>query len=231
MRRKTADGAARDAAAQLDGGQNFFHAGDGCPGKRFAVKLYGESSVFFAVDLDSRSILASAAEEEFTEAKALTGIAGSGASKNKSAGAVAEQTSKFPGDPAGSERAAVNIGGDHEDRLGLPGADERLRDGKGIEQAEAGAADVQGAAIFAREQARMKLRRERRIIVMRFAGGDDPTQLLRSTGSRTQRFLGGGGGEGEFVLGFGGVGERFDAGATAQFSGGHAEGASDFFGG
>src|SRR5260370_27284410 len=183
MRRKTADGAARDAAAQLDGGQNFFHAGDGCPGKRFAVKLYGESSVFFAVDLDSRSILASAAEEEFTEAKALTGIAGSGASKNKSAGAVAEQTSKFTGDPAGSERAAVNIGGDHEDRLGLPGADEGLRDGKGIEPAEASAARAPGAATFPRREANTKLRPERRIIFVRFAGGDDSTQRPASTGS------------------------------------------------
>jgi len=228
---KTADRAARDTAAHLDRGNNFFHPGYRCTREGFAVELHGESAVFLIIDLDGSGILASAAKEEFTEAITFAGIAASGASKNKSAGAVTEQTSKFPGDPAGRERAAVNIGSDDEDSLGLPRADERLGDGEGIEQTEAGAADVQGAAIFADEQAGMKLRRERRVVVMRFAGGNDPIQLLRSTGSSAQRFLRGSRCEGELVFAFGGVGERFDAGAAAQFSGGHAEGAIDFLGG
>src|SRR5207253_9619741 len=165
--------------------------------------------VFSPVDLDGSGILAGAAEEEFTEPIAFAGIAARGASKNKSAGAVAEQTSKLAGDPAGSERATVNIGSDDEDLLSLPCADERLRDGEAIEQTEAGAADVQGSAIFAHEQAGMKLRRERRVIVMRFAGGYNPIQLLRSTESSTQRFLRGGRGEGKFVFAWGDVSERF----------------------
>ncbi len=83
----------------------------------------------------------------------------------------------------------MNVGGYDSDGLRLSRYEERLRDSKGIEQAETGAADIERAAIFADEQSGMELGRERWIIVVRFAGGDDPVELLRSAGRNAQRFL------------------------------------------
>src|SRR5713101_4672621 len=119
VRRKIADGAARDAAAQLDGCENFFHAGDRRARKGFAVELHGEAAILRIADLDGAGVLARAAEEELTEAVAFAGIVTSGASKDESAGAVAKQTSKFAGDAAGSECSAVDIGGDDGDAPSL----------------------------------------------------------------------------------------------------------------
>ncbi len=151
VRRKTADGAARDAAAQLDGCDNFFHAGDRRARKGFAVELHGEAAILRIADLDGGSVLARATEEEFTEAIAFVGVVAGGASKNESAGAVAKQTSKFAGDPAGSECSAVDVGGDDGDGLSLSRSDQRLCEHQCVEQTEAGAADIQCAAVFTDE--------------------------------------------------------------------------------
>src|ERR1700674_1332559 len=64
---------------------------------------------------------------------------------------------------------------------------------------------------------------------MRFAGGDDPIELLRSAGGSAQRFLRGTCAERQFVLSFGGVSKRFDAGAVAQFADGYPERTIYFF--
>src|SRR5260370_3122068 len=74
----------------------------------------------------------------------------------------------------------------------------------------------------------MKLRRQRWVIMMRFAGGDDPVELLRSTGGGMQRFLGGPCAERNFVFAIGRMGQRFDSGTATKFAGGHAESAVDF---
>src|ERR1700674_1085222 len=84
VRRKTADGAARDAAAQLDGCKNFFHAGNRRAREGFAVELHGEAATLCIADLDGGSVLPRAAEKEITEAIAFAGIVTSGASKDKS---------------------------------------------------------------------------------------------------------------------------------------------------
>ena len=151
VRRKTANGGARDAAAQLDGGKNFFHAGDRRARKGFAVELHGEAAILCIADLDGGSVLARTAKEEITEAVAFAGIVTSGASKDESTGAVAKQTSKFAGDPAGSECPAVDIGGDDGDGPSLSRSDQRLCEHQCVEQTEAGAADIQCAAIFTDE--------------------------------------------------------------------------------
>ena len=62
MRGKTSDGSSRDAAAQLHGGENFFHARDGRAGKSFAVKLHFEASIIGIGHLDGGSVLACAAK-------------------------------------------------------------------------------------------------------------------------------------------------------------------------
>src|SRR5258708_29705338 len=152
VRRKTADGAARDAAAQLDGCENFFHAGDRRARKGFAVELHGEAAILRIADLDGGSVLACAAEEELTEAIAFVGIVASGASKDESTGAVAEQSSKFAGDPAGSECSAVDVGGDDGDGLSLSRSNQGLCEHQCIEQTGAGTADLPCAPIFTDRQ-------------------------------------------------------------------------------
>src|SRR5260370_36439374 len=81
--RKPADGTARDAAAQLNGGNNFFHAGDRRARKGFTIELHGETAILRIADVDSGSVLARTAEEEFTEAIAFAGIVTCGAPKDK----------------------------------------------------------------------------------------------------------------------------------------------------
>src|SRR5260370_13635605 len=66
--------------------------------------------------------------------------------------------------------------------------------------------------------------------MIRFAGGDDPIELLRSTRGGVQRLLCGPCAEGEFILSFGSIGERFDSGTAAKFAGRHAESAVNFLG-
>src|SRR6266571_5079684 len=104
--------------------------------------------------------------------------------KDESAGTVAKEAAEFAGDAAGSESAAVDIGGDDSNNSRLTRTDQRLRDCERIEQTEAGAANVKRGAILAREQTGMKLRGERRVIVMRFAGGNDPVELMRAARRR-----------------------------------------------
>ncbi len=62
MRGKTSDGSSRDAAAQLHGGENSFHARDGGPRKSLAVKLHVEPSVMGTSDLDRGGVVACAAK-------------------------------------------------------------------------------------------------------------------------------------------------------------------------
>ena len=102
VRRKRADGTARNTAAQLHGGNNFFQACDRCARKSFAVELHVEAAILRIADLDGSSILACTAKEEFTQAVALDRIVGSDGSENKGAGAVTEKASKFTCDSARS---------------------------------------------------------------------------------------------------------------------------------
>ena len=152
----------------------------------------------------------------------------SGASQNKSAGAVAEESAEFARDAARSERSAVHIGGDDRDGLGLSRSNHRLRDGKGVEQTKTSASGVQRDAIFTDKQPGMQLGRERRIIVMRFTGRDDPIQMLRSAGGTAQRFLRRFRRKRQLIFVFGNVGERFDAGALAKFPYRHPKRAINF---
>ena len=77
--------------------------------------------------------------------------------QDKSTGAVAKQATKLAGDSAGSERSTVDVGSDNRHGLRLPRSDQRLGDGQGIEQTEAGAANIQRTTILAHEQSGMKL--------------------------------------------------------------------------
>src|SRR5580693_815030 len=125
--------------------------------------------------------------------------------EDESACAIAEEAAKFTGNTARGERPAVDVGGDDSNRPSLPRAKEGLSEHHGIEQSKASAADIQGAAIFPGEQAGMKLRGKRRIVVVRFAGGDDPVELLGPAGGGLQRFLRRLRAERHFILVFGGV--------------------------
>jgi len=85
------------------------------------------------------------------------------------------------------------------------------RDGEGIEQTEAGAANIQCATILRARAIGSEVGLRARIIVMRFAGGDDPIQRLRFAARHAQGFQRGGRGKRQLALAFGNVGERFDA--------------------
>jgi hypothetical protein len=106
-----------------------------------------------------------------------------------------------------------------------------LSDGQPVQQTEASAAYVERATGFANEKLGVELRRQRRITAMRFAGGDDPIEFLSATTCRVERLLCGSRSESEFIFVSGGVGERLDSGAKAEFAGRHTEGAVDFLGG
>ena len=207
MRSKPSDGAARDAAAQLNGSKDLFHARDRRARKCFSVELHFEAAVLRIADLDGRGVLARAAKEKFAEAMGVLGIFMSGASQNKSAGAVAEESAEFARDAARSERSAVHIGGDDRNSLSLSRSNQRLRDGEGVEQTKTSASGVQRAAIFTDKQPGMKLGRKRRIVVMRFAGCDDPVHFLWSAGGGAQRFLRRFRGKRQLVFVFRNVGE------------------------
>jgi len=82
VRRKPSDGAARDAAAQLNGSKDLFHARDRSARKCFSVDLHFEGAVLRIADLDGRCVLARAAKEKFTKPIGFTGIVVSGAPWN-----------------------------------------------------------------------------------------------------------------------------------------------------
>src|SRR5256714_13314404 len=88
VRGKPSDAAARDAAAQLNGSNDFFHARDRRARKRFSVELHFEGAVLLIAALDCRSVLARAAKGKFTKPIGFTGIVVSGAPVNKCDGAV-----------------------------------------------------------------------------------------------------------------------------------------------
>jgi hypothetical protein len=173
--------------------------------------------------------LAGAPEKKFAETIAALCIPIRFAAQDERAGAIAEESAKFPGDTARSESAAVDVGGNDSDGLSLAGPNERVRDCQGIEQSQARASDIECAASFANEQARMQLSRERRVIVVRLAGGDDPVHLLRAAGGGSQSGLRGFSAEHKFVFSIVGVGDRFNAGTAAQLANGHAKRAVDLF--
>lgn len=158
MRRKTTNGAARDAAAQLHGGNYFFHAGNRRARNGFAVKLHFEAAILCIANLYGRGVLAGAAEEKLAKAIAFAGIVATGAAKDKRTCAVTEKAAKFAGNAAWSKRSAVDVSGDDGDGSSLSRSNQQLRNGQRIEQTEASASDVERAAIFAGQQSRMELR-------------------------------------------------------------------------
>src|SRR5229473_183509 len=172
--RETADGTSRNAAAQLHRCNHFFHACDRRAGKSLAVKLHIEAAIFCIADLDRSGILPRATKDKVSKNIPCVCTPRISSTKQESARAVSKEAAEFPSNPAGSKCAAVHVSGDYQNSFGLPGNDQRLRDGERIEQSKARATDVQRSAIFAHHQSGMKLRRERWVIVMRFAGGSDP---------------------------------------------------------
>ncbi len=123
MRGETSDGSSRDAAAQLHGSENFFHARDGGTRKSFTVKLQVEASVLGIGHLNRGSVLACAAKQKIAEAEAIA-LIGDSPAKEESAGAVAEESSEFARHAVRRERAAVNVGGDDGDGLRLSRCEE-----------------------------------------------------------------------------------------------------------
>src|SRR6266849_4325855 len=76
----------------------------------------------------------------------------------------------------------------------------------------------------------MQLCGERRINMMGLTGGHNPVDFVGGAAGGAKSFLRGSSAKRELVLAFGGVGERLDAGAAAEFANGHTKGAIDVFG-
>ena len=123
MRGETSDGSSCDAAAQLHGSENFFHARDGGTRKSFTVKLHVEASVLGIGHLNRGSVLACAAKQKIAEAEAIA-LPADDAAKEESAGAVAEEPAEFARHTVRRERAAVNVSGYDGDGLRLPRCEE-----------------------------------------------------------------------------------------------------------
>ena len=92
---------------------------------------------------------------------------------NERGGAVAEEAAEFAFDAAGDESAAVEVGGDDCDGARLTGGDLRLSHGERVDDAKAGAADVERAAGFAGAERGVETRGQRRVEMIGLAGGDD----------------------------------------------------------
>ncbi len=63
-----ADGAARDCTELFERGKNFFHAGDGGAGERFAVENYIQAAVGAILNFHCFGILAGTTEKKFAQA-------------------------------------------------------------------------------------------------------------------------------------------------------------------
>ena len=111
--------------------------------------------------------------------------------QKKGAGAISEESPKFSCNTSRKKRAAVHVRGDYRDGACLTRNDERLCDGQRIQQAEAGAANVERTAGLTRGKSRMELSRKRRITQVGFAGGDDPIELFGSVTPCGKRLLSG----------------------------------------
>jgi hypothetical protein len=61
--------------------------------------------------------------------------------------------------------------------------------------------------------------------VVRFTGGNNPVELLSSAGGELQSFSSRLCAKRHFILAFGGVCQRFDPGAAAEFADGHTKSA------
>ena len=131
---------------------------------------------------------------------------------------------------ARSQRAAVNIGGSHQDLPGTTGKKKRLSNGKRLQQRKASAADVESVAVLAQGKTAMENRGKRRISVVRLAGRHDPIDVLRLGMRIVQGFAACHFAERAFIFVFGGVSEGMDTGAGLQLPRWHAEGFVDFFG-
>jgi hypothetical protein len=92
----------------------------------------------------------------------------------------------------------VKVGGDDRDGARLTGGDLRLSDRERVDETEAGAADVEGSAIFTSADAGVKLGGERRIKMMGLAGGDNGIDLGDGAGGGLERYAGGLGAKGDF---------------------------------
>src|SRR5712692_2943688 len=95
VRRKPGGGGARDATAQLDRGENFFHARDCRAGQGFTIELHVEAAILGIAHPDSSRVLPGAAENKFSEKIAAGGSERICAAKQECARAVTEQTTKF----------------------------------------------------------------------------------------------------------------------------------------
>ena len=130
----------------------------------------------------------------------------------------------------GSQCPAVHVSANHSDSVRRPGTDQGLRNREAIQQPQARPANIERVAVLSRQQPRVQLRRERRIVMMRFARGNNPVEFLCSAGRRAQRLFCGFCAQRQFRFVLGGVRQRLNARALPQLADRHAKRAVHFLG-
>ena len=252
MRCKSADRRTRHRTQLFKRGDYFFQPRDCRARQRFPFKHHREPPVQFALDLHGFRVLIGASKKKIANSISqaagfcftsdcdrmlscrigiLDTTPGIRRANKKRTRAIPEKPAKLSRDPSRHERAAVYIRRNHSDGPSLARHYLRLRHRKRVDHAEAGSANIEGAASFARSDARMKLRGQRRIKMMRFAGGDNRIDFICAAIGRAQRIADDLSAERHFVFAVRDVGKRFDSGAFAQLSYRHSESTIDFSGG
>jgi hypothetical protein len=117
--------------------------------------MHVEVSVWGVSHLNGSGVLASAAEEKFSEKVAKRRRSASGRSQEKRAGAIPEQATELASYLARPEDAAVNVGSDQKNGTGTTRGDQALADSQCVEQAETGTADVERRTGFTSEKLRV----------------------------------------------------------------------------
>ena len=228
MRGKSANTCSRDTAAFFERSNDLVHARDGYAGKCFAIELQCEPAIEIIAYRNRIGVFSGAAEHKFAE-RIVSRFVAVRSPHEKGARAVAKQAPEFAGYAAWSERAAMHIGGNDERLLRASGSEYGLRDRQSVQQSEAGASDIERAAIFAHLQCGMQLRGQRRIVVVCFTAGDDPVNFVSVRSRVLQSFLRCGCAERKLILAGCHVGQTFNSGAAAKFSNRHAERAIHIF--
>jgi hypothetical protein len=227
---QTLQGGPGNTTAEFDLLDHFFQPRNGRARERFAIEMHVEVPVRRIRYANRSRVLPRTAEEKFPEGISYLRGGVVFCSQEKRAGGIAKQAAEFARYQARPESAAMNVRSDDGDGAGLSRGDESLGDSEPVYEAEARAADIQRAAVFASEELGVELRSQGRKAAMRFAGGDNPIELLSAASRCVKRFLRRARAKCQFIFVVSGIRKRFDPGAKAKFSGLHAKGPIDFLG-
>jgi hypothetical protein len=227
---ETLQGGPGNATSEFNVLDHFFQPRDGRAGESFSIEMHVEVPVRSIGDANRSSVLPRASKEKLPEGISSLRRGAFFCAQEKRASAIAEQATEFSGHQARSESAAMNVGSDDGNGAGLTRGDEALSYSECVHEAEARAANIQRTAVFASKELGVKLCSQRRKTPVRFAGGDNPIQLLGAASRILKGLPRRARAKCDFIFVVSGIRKRFYSSAMAKFSGRHAESPIDFLG-